>query len=183
VRRRAATLAPALIAIAVLTLAFLAISRIAIGDYAKYGKVDVGDSAVLHLPAGSVAVGLAKHEFTFNGRTPDISVPGGLTLNVVSAASGGAAATVRRDEEASPSGYSDSKANVEVRLWRLQVPRDGDYRVTSGGDAGPSGELVFGGGPTLSAGYVWLVAGILWLAVLVAGLLGETRGTRGASAR
>jgi hypothetical protein len=156
-----------LIAIVVITFVILNVVSVT-WDHAQYGRVNTRSSTVLRLPEGTIEVGFADHRFTFNGRVPDMSVPNDLTLSVVPAAGVGPRPGVHRDEESSPNSYSDNQANVEIRIWKLQIPRAGDYRVTSAGGYGPPSELVFGAGRPLSVGWVWLVAGTAMLAVIVA---------------
>jgi hypothetical protein len=169
-------LAVLFVAGAVLTLVFLAATRIAIANYAAYGKVATGGSAVLHLPAGTVDAGFAEQRVQFQGAVADIVVPGDLTLAADPVQGSGPRPSIRRDESTDgPNDYSDGPVNVETRVWKVDVRQAGQYRVTSGGHYEFPSELVFGGSATLSAGLVWAVAGIVMLVLAIVWSLVATR--------
>ena len=72
----------------------------------------------------------------------------------------------------SSSNANDNLVNTQRRAWSVQVPQDGDYRVTAGGDflgVGVNPQFWFGHGPPLPGTLVPVVAAGL---VLLLGFLG-----------
>jgi hypothetical protein len=126
----------------------------------KYGKVDIPGSAVLKLPSGSLDVMV---EATDN--TP-VELPHGVTLTVTPVG-GGAPAVLTRDR-GGQFGMGDRVATVSFRrIWRLETPHAGAYRVTAGGVkfTDDPRNLALGHSPPAAAGKIWEVGGVVMLLV------------------
>lgn len=158
--------------LAIIVAAFVVSHFLGGGDAAKYGKVDIGTSKVLHLPAGTVDVGYAGHGQTLNGSPQSLYVPPDLALGVAPAASG-TSPSVRRQEAQCCERFNDGNFNMKIGEWKVAVPTDGDYRVTAGGTAPPpeGGELIVGSPPQLSLPAIWIVAGAALALLVVAWVL------------
>jgi hypothetical protein len=129
----------------------------------KYGSVHLPGSAVLELPSGSLEV------MVHGGSSTPLDVPRGLRLTVVPV--GGGPAPVLTRDRGGEFGLTDRSGSDEFRrIWRLETPRAGAYRVTVSGvdSADDPRQLTFGHGPPASAVEIWEVAGIVMLVVLLA---------------
>jgi hypothetical protein len=140
-------------------------SNIVQGDYTdKYGDVKVPGSKVVHLPSGTTEVAFAAFLLGAGNETPDMPIPKHLELDVQPVDPGVAAPAITRDVGTSSNSSADD-TNTDIRIWKVDIPEDGDYKVTArGGDfrlVNPTLEL--GTGPLVPIGYVILGAVVIGL--------------------
>jgi hypothetical protein len=139
------------------------------GDPTRYGQIDVPGAQVVRLPAGSLEAILEDNLGQELRITPRLRL-------AVTAQGGGPSPAIVRDV-----GQQFGTANGEFgpdqhyrRVWGVDVPRDGRYRVVAGGAGPDSGYFLdLGHGPPAGPISIWLWTGIAALAVLVAWLLGR----------
>jgi hypothetical protein len=129
-----------LIAIGGLTLVGVAITENLLSDHAKYGTVAFGDSKILDLPAGDVAV-------AYGGYVEDIHydhivVPPGIGVQILPVRAGTTRPVIRRDPADFYNERVGSVVNQAQRVWMVDVKRAGAYRVTPVGSV--AGELLLG---------------------------------------
>jgi hypothetical protein len=176
---------PRLIAVLVAVLAATIVAQIVnanvvsnLSDADKYGSVHVPGSAILELPSGSLEVMVHG-----DGSTP-LDVPPGLHLTVISV-DGGQAAVLTRDRGGQFGLTDRSGADEFRRVFRLETPRAGAYRVTVRGvdSADDPRQLTFGHSPPASAVEIWEVGGLGMLAVLLAWAAGRLVTRREAARR
>jgi hypothetical protein len=129
-----------LIAIGVLTLAGVAITENGLSDHTKYGTVAFGDSTVLELPAGDVAV--AYGTFVEDTHFDHIVVPPGIGVLILPVQTTTPHPVIRRDTADFYGDEIGATVNQAQRVWTAHVVRAGAYRVTPMGDV--SGELLLG---------------------------------------
>jgi hypothetical protein len=149
-------------------------SNLVWGEDDQYGRVDVPGTKVLHLPGGSVDVNAAVEIPGQGNATGDLPLPSDLALTVAPV-DGSGHVGVRRDVGSSGNANDDS-VNTQRRVWKLDVPHDGDYSVTAGGDFlgdGVNPQFWFGHGPPIPgtlvpviAAILTLIGGSVWLLVL-----------------
>lgn len=122
----------------------------------RYGRVDIPGSAVLHLPQGEIEVAFRTLTPTTNGGGGALNVPP-LSLGVHPANGKGPDPEVDEDFGTTASVNGDA----HVRVWTVQIEREGNYRVVSDGEVGGyiNPQLTFGDED--SVGDV-----LLWLAIL-----------------
>jgi hypothetical protein len=178
---------PRLVAVLVAVLAATIAAQIVnanvvsdLSDADKYGSVQLPGSAILELPSGSLEVMVHG-----SGSTP-LDVPPRLRLTVVPVG-GGQAAVLTRDR-GGQFGLSDrSGADEFRRVFRLETPHSGAYRVTVHGvdSADDPRQLTFGHSPPASAVEIWETGGLVMLVVLLAWAAGRlvTRRRAGAADR
>jgi len=152
-------------------------SNIVWGEDNQYGKVPVPGTKVLHLPEDTVDVSAAMAILGKGNETVDVPIPANLTLRVVPVG-GGMAAVVHRDLGDSTNAMDDG-VDSQRRVFKVDVPHDGDYRVTAAGTF-LSGELNpqlwFGHGPPIPGTYVpFIAAGLALLGGLVLLLIRRRR--------
>jgi Short C-terminal domain len=107
-------------------------SNLVWGEPDQYGRVAIPGSEVVHLPSGSVDGAVALIIPGRGNETPDLLLPSDLSLTVV-ATDGSGAATVTRNVGTSGNAM-DSHADSQRHMWDIDVPHDGDYRVTARGN-------------------------------------------------
>jgi hypothetical protein len=137
------------------------------GDPTKYGQLDIPDSKLLQLPAGSFE-GILEENL---GQDLRISPQLRLSMKLQD---GGPAPVISRDV-----GEQFGTANGEFgpdqhyrRVWRVDVPRSGRYRVSVGGAGPDSGYFLdLGHSPPAGPIAIWLWTGIAALVVVVLWLL------------
>jgi hypothetical protein len=129
-----------LIAIAVLTFVGVAITDNALSDHTKYGTVAFGDSAVLQLPAGNVAV--AYGTFVEDTHFDHIVVPPGIGVLILPVQSTTPRPGIRPDSADFYSEQIGDTVNQAQRVWTAHIASAGAYRVTPTGDV--SGALLLG---------------------------------------
>jgi hypothetical protein len=171
--------------IVMVPVGILGSSNIVWGEDNQDGRVDVPGTAVLNLPSGSVQVSAAIEIPGAGNETADLPIPDNLSLSVGSA-TGGAPATVTPDLAGSSSNASDDGVNTQRRVFKVDVPSAGDYRVVTHGDflgIGDNAQLWFGHGPPIPGTYVPWVALVLLLlvGVVYAGLMPAIRRARAGS--
>jgi hypothetical protein len=152
--------------VACVPVGVLGSSNILWGEGDQYGHVDVPGTKVLHLPGRTIDVDAAVEIPGRGNETPDVPLPSGLSLTV-SPVRGSDLPVVTRDLGDS-SNANGEDVNAKRRVWRLEVPREGDYRVTTRGDflgVGVNSQLWFGHGPPLPGQFVPLVAAVLVLLI------------------
>jgi hypothetical protein len=142
------------------------------GNGDQYGKIDIPGSAVVHLPARSVDASVAA---LFPGRgneTPNVPIPRDATLQVAPV-SGGASVSIERSLGSSENAPG-SQQDAMIRVWKVDVPADGDYKVSIDGDfagLGVNQQLWLGHkGPLSDAAF--LIAGVLLGSVVFVGITG-----------
>ncbi len=144
------------------------------GDPTKYGQIDVPGAQVVQLPAGSLEAILEEN------LGQELKITPALRLQV-KALEGGPSPTITRDV-----GEQFGTANGEFgpdqhyrRVWRLDVPSAGRYRVTVGG-AGPDPGyfLDLGTSPPAGPGQIWLWTGIAAALVLALWLIARALASR-----
>ena len=139
-------------------------SNLVWGEDNQYGKVPVPGSRVLHLPSGSVDVSAAMAILGKGNETVDVPIPRDLALTVVPVG-GGAPAVVHRDLGDSTNAMDDG-VDSQRRVFKVDVPHDGDYRVRTDGSffAGElNPQLWFGHGPPIPGTFVPFIAAALAL--------------------
>ena len=125
--------------------------------YQAYGEVPIPGTQTLHLPAGQVAI--TFHAETASGSDGPVSIPD-LKLKIVP-----------------PAGVADPKVTKSIggttsidsrqQVWVAQIPQDGNYEITTDGQAGPFisarlafGRVVVGSSSSRIAGWVRPGAGV-----------------------
>jgi hypothetical protein len=135
-----------------------------VGDATRYGEVHIPGSAVLKLPSGSLEVFVRASQ----PATPD--APPGLRLSVTRVGGDGPPGVLTSDR-GGQFGITDRALDVSYRrVWRLELPQAGDYRVTASGvlTRDDPRALAFGHGPPASAARIWAFGGGAMLVVLLA---------------
>ncbi len=146
------------------------------GDATKYGQLNVPESKVLTLPAASFE-GILEDNLE-----EEIKITDSLRL-AIEPVGGGPAPSISRDvgERSGTANGNFGPDTYYKRVWRIDVPTAGRYRVSVGGAGPDSGYFLdLGTGPPAGAGQIWLWAGIVaaaWLALWLLGRLvaGRTR--------
>ncbi len=147
---------------AIAFIAVLVLGAFVLDDYDAYGEVAVPGTAKVHLPAGQVTVNF--HTVTVgNTSGGGLPVPQ-LTLDIDPPA-GVANPKVTENVGSSTSVNND----IHRRVWVIQVPADGDYIVTTGGQVSGfiSPQLAFGHDSDLNNAWLGISAGLF-----VVGLVG-----------
>jgi hypothetical protein len=133
------------------------------GDPTKYGQLDIPDSKLLQLPAGSFE-GILEDNLG-----QDLRITPQLRLSM-RPQDGGPAPVITRDV-----GEQFGTANGEFgpdqhyrRVWQVDVPRRGRYRVAVGGAGPDSGYFLdLGHSPPAGPITIWLWTSIAALLVVV----------------
>jgi hypothetical protein len=129
-------------------------------DSYKYGEVGVPGNAVLQLPAGSLDISL--RELTGGS----LRIPRHLWVSVAS--SERVPVSLTRDVSEVFGPTSKSSMLSYRRIWKARIPRQGAYRVSSGGATTQGGyALVFGHAPLTIGGAIWAYTGLAAAAVLL----------------
>jgi hypothetical protein len=142
-------------------------------DPDTYGQLDVPGSATLHFPKREVEASFTIGLYSTNFHGLDVPP---LQL-AVSPARGGPGAVVTKDVGGTATEETDHTSSARIRIWRVQIPRAGDYRVDVTGTTGeyPGGQVEFGhaaGKPFTGVRRIGLlVAGGLALVALIAHLV------------
>jgi hypothetical protein len=160
-------------------------SNLVWGENNQYGRVDVPGTKVLHLPAREIDVSAAMHILGKGNETVDVPIPDDASV-VVRPVTGEATVRIRRDLGDSTNAMDDG-VNSQRRVWKIDVPREGDYRVTAAGSfaaAEINTQLWFGHGPPIPGDDVPLVAVLIVLLATPVGVLiaRRRRAARGRSA-
>jgi hypothetical protein len=139
------------------------------GDPAKYGQLNVPESKVLGLPAASFE-GILEDPLEEKPKvTPQLRL-------AIKPLGGGPAPQISRDvgEGFGTAAGKFGPNDYFRRVWRVDVPQAGRYRVSVGG-AGPDPGyfLDLGHSPPAGTGQIWLWTGIVAAAVLALWLLGR----------
>jgi Short C-terminal domain len=146
-------------------LAAFILSSTAFSQIDAYGTVPVPGTKVVHLPAGNVDISFATNSAS-NGSS--FYTPG-MSLQVTPAFGSGADPAVTD----SSSSASTIGSQTSARVWKMQVPSAGDYRITAQGDTSAyiNPELLLGhsppGGMIVELGLITL--GGLVLIIIVCG--------------
>ena len=149
-------------------------SNLVWGEDNQYGTVDVPGSKVLHLPKRTVDVSAAVYILGKGNETVDVPIPPDMRL-AVAPVDGGERPEISRDVGSS-SNASSNRVNAQRRVWKVDVPREGDYRVSAAGHLDRDGvnpQLWFGHGPPIPGTLVPLMAvlmttvgGLVWFVLL-----------------
>ncbi len=132
-----------------------------------YGRVNIPGQTVVHLPQGEVDVAFDTQLATSGGNSGGLTVPS-LSLSVAPAAGGGPNPTLTQDFGST----TTVNADAHIRVWRMQVPHAGEYRVQASGNVSAyiAPQLEFGHGSlaltVLEIGGI--VIGVLVLTALAA---------------
>ena len=132
----------------------LVLNAFVLDDYDAYGEVPVPGSSSLHLPSGEVTVSL--HTVVMSGPNG-----GGLpipTLKLGFAPPDGVAQPVVTENVGSTTTVNN---DAHVRVWVAQIPTDGVYTITTGGNVNGyiDPRLAFGHGSPLG-NLVWVFVGM-----------------------
>jgi Short C-terminal domain len=140
----------------------LTLNAFVLDKFNAYGEVPIPGSGTLHFPAGEVTVSF--HAVTIGSVSggglpvPDLGVgfdpPTGVAQPKLTENYGGTT-TVNND--------------THRRVWVMQVPAEGDYKVTTEGHVNGfiSPQLAFGHGGTSSSGsLVWIFAGLFGVGLI-----------------
>ena len=144
-------------------------SNIVWGEDNQYGRVDVPGEKVLHLPGREIDVSAAMHIIGKGNETVDVPIPNDASLTVTPV-KGDATVAIRRDLGSSENALDDG-VNSQRRVWKIDVPADGDYTVKAAGSfagAEINVQLWFGHGPPIPGGWVPIVTTII---TVLAGLV------------
>ena len=135
------------------------------------GQVQIPGSATVTLPAGSVDLTLESDVDEGFG----LNVPAALAVAVTAVTPGAPVPTVTRAVGGATPGAPGSTQRVNGvpntyrRLWTVDVPRSGEYRVVTSptGLANPHGLVLdVGHSPGLGDLQIWERVGIAWLVVM-----------------
>jgi hypothetical protein len=140
----------------------LTLNAFVLDKFNAYGEVPIPGSGTLHFPAGEATVSF--HTVTIGrvsgGGLPvpelglDIDPPSGVAQPKVTENYGGTT-TVNND--------------THRRVWVVQVPAEGDYKITTEGQVNGfiNPQLAFGHGGTSSSGsLVWIFAGLFAVSLI-----------------
>jgi hypothetical protein len=137
------------------------------GEPTKYGQLNVPDSQLLQLPAGSFE-GILEDNLEQGLRiTPQLHLS-------MKPRNGGPAPVITRDvgQQFGTSSGNFSPDQTYRRVWQVDVARPGRYRVSVGGLGPDSGYLLdLGHSPPAGSISIWLWTGIAALLVIVLWLL------------
>ncbi len=139
------------------------------GDATKYGQLNVPESKVLALPAASFA-GILEDNLE-----EELKITPALRLSIAPLG-GGPAPAISRDvgERSGTANGNFGPDTYYKRVWRIDVPRAGRYRVSVGGAGPDSGYFLdLGNSPPAGAGQIWLWTGIVAAAWVLLWLLGR----------
>ncbi len=117
-------------AIAVSTLAFAPVVIGVVSSSAKstkYGRVSIPGSEALHFPSGEVLVYYEEHVQL--DENEHLDAPGGLRLRVGPTGGGREVPLTDKDASFAEVGIGST---TRTTIGSLDVPEDGDYRVTAG---------------------------------------------------
>nr|WP_090341507.1 SHOCT domain-containing protein [Mycolicibacterium malmesburyense]CRL71466.1 hypothetical protein CPGR_01962 [Mycolicibacterium malmesburyense] len=153
----------------------LVLNAFVLDDFDAYGEVPVPGTESVELPAGEATVSF--HTVTTGRPTSGFPIPA-LSINI-DAPDGVADPAVTQSIGQTTTVNSDT----HVRVWVLQVPEAGTYRVTTDGNVNGyiNPRLAFGHGS--SYGWlVWLFGGLAALGVLelIAALIWSARSAKAA---
>jgi len=149
-------------------IGILGSSNLVWGEPNQYGKIPVPGHDVLRFPSGTVDVAVAAILVGRGNETPSFPLPSDLTLTVIPV-EGSAEPTVV-DSVGAPSNAMADDADTLRRVWRIEVPSDGDYRVAARGTFGGAfvdPQMWFGHGPPLPGELVPVIAAALTLIGIV----------------
>jgi hypothetical protein len=144
-------------------------SNIFWGEPDQYGRVDFPGTGVVHLPSGNVDAALALYIPGKGNEDIELPVPPSISLALVPV-SGSATPTITRDLGQS-NNASDNFANTVRRVWKVDVPEEGDYTATTHGHVrsiGINAQIWFGHGPPIPGTLVPIIAAAV---VLLGGLV------------
>jgi hypothetical protein len=140
-------------------------SNLVWGEDDQYGRVPIPSARLLHLPAREIDVSYAADVVGRGNETPDLPLPK-LTLSVQRP---GGPDDVKFDNSIDVSdNANEDGVNTQRRVWKIHVPKAGDYRVVAGGDpitgeANP--QFWFGHGPPLPGTFVPILGFATTLAI------------------
>lgn len=137
----------------------LILNAFVLDEYDAYGEVPIPGTRSLQLPAGEVTVSF--HTYLTGRPSGGLPVPP-LRLTVVPPD------RVAEPEVTESFGSTTTVNNdARVRVWVMQIPVDGTYRITADGEINGyiSPRLAFGHG-TSYGWVVWLFVGLFALAVV-----------------
>jgi hypothetical protein len=128
--------------------------------YNAYGEVPIPGSSSLHLPAGQATISFHTQIIgSTSGR--GLPVPD-LRMNI-DPPTGVADPVVTEDVGSTTTVNSDAR----VRVWVVQIPADGNYKITTDGNVSPfiSPRLAFGQA-SKQGQWLWIFAGVFGVALL-----------------
>ncbi len=137
-------------------VAALLLNAFVFDEFDAYGEVPIPGSGTVHLPAGEATVSLHTLVIGDGGAVPvpkmsiGVQPPAGVSDPVLTEDIGGTT-TVNND--------------AHIRVWRAQIPADGDYRITTDGNVGAYVNPTLAFGHDTRYGQVpWVLAGVFVLA-------------------
>ncbi|HTT95088.1 MAG TPA: hypothetical protein VMF55_10480 [Solirubrobacterales bacterium] len=143
------------------------------GEANQYGRVPIPGHKVIHLPAGDVGVNVAAALPGRGNETPELLLP---TLTLTMKAKGGQEAPSVSEDIGYSTNANDEYVDTQRRVWKLEVPEEGDYLAILQGDFnghGVNAQAWFGREPSPLHGWtivlvamaIVLVVGAIWLAI------------------
>lgn len=149
-------------------VAGLILSAFVLGHSDRYGRVDIPGQQVLHLPEGEIDVSFRTQLATSAGNGGGLTVPP-LRLGVTSSDPSIPDPKVTEDHGTTVTVNGDS----HVRVWRLQVASDGDYRIATDGQVSAyiAPQLTFGRATNISSLLIGLgvLIAVMILILIVSG--------------
>ncbi len=140
-------------------------SNLVWGEANQYGRVPIPGRQIVHLPQGDVQVNVAAALPGRGNETPELLLP---TLTLTMKAHQGEAPIVAEDIGPSVNA-NDNEVDTQRSVWKLEVPREGDYLAIVKGDFtgyGVNAQAWFGREPSPLHGWqVFLVAMAIVLVV------------------
>jgi hypothetical protein len=133
-------------------------SNLVWGEGNQYGRVPIPGHKIVHLPAGDIEVSVAAALPGRGNETPELLLP---TLTLTMKAHHGEAPLVSEDIGSSVNA-NDNEVDTQRRVWKLEVPTEGNYLAVLKGDFtgyGVNAQAWFGREPNPLHGWqVFLVA-------------------------
>ncbi|HTR75372.1 MAG TPA: hypothetical protein VMH33_08975 [Solirubrobacterales bacterium] len=140
-------------------------SNLVWGEANQYGRVPIPGHKVIHLPAGDVQVNVAAALPGRGNETPELLLP---TLTLTMKAKGGQEAPLVSEDIGSSTNANDNYVDTQRRVWKLEVPEEGNYLAILKGDFtgyGVNAQAWFGREPSPLHGWTVVLVAMLITAV------------------
>jgi len=141
----------------------LTLNAFVLDKFNAYGEVPIPGSGTIHLPAGEATI-------SFHTMTVGSVSGGGLPVPQLGVDIDPPQGVAQPKLTENYGGTTSVNNDAHRRVWLMQVPAEGDYKITTEGQVNGfiSPQLAFGHGGTSSSGnLVWLFVGLF-----VVGLIG-----------
>jgi len=141
----------------------LTLNAFVLDKFNAYGEVPIPGSATIHLPAGEATV-------SFHTVTVGSVSGGGLPVPQLGVDIDPPQGVAQPKLTENYGGTTSVNNDAHRRVWLMQVPAEGDYKITTEGQVNGfiSPQLAFGhGGSSSSGNLVWIFVGLF-----VVGLIG-----------